>query len=186
MKNNSGIFLWVLLILFCSTFLPAQPWDISFEFQAYPTGLIPGVRFEKGFNEKSTTFIRFGYNWIRHRDLGVHEDERGDGFGITAGFKRYFQDGFKGISLSLKNDIWFNKLIWKDHIGTPSEISGITKIMVIQPTVELGYFFYLNKNWFFAPSIAFGYEINVKTRGAKVGEGAIALLGLTLGKRITD
>jgi hypothetical protein len=41
----------------------------------------------------------------------------------------------------------------------------------------------MGDNWIFTPGIAFGVEINVKTEGEPVGEGAIILVGLMLGKR---
>ncbi len=59
------------------------------------------------------------------------------------------------------------------------ETSNIT---VIQPTIELGY---LIKKEFshITPTIAFGYEWNVKTNGEPTGEGAILLLRIQIGKR---
>jgi len=165
--------------LFCFCLISkAQNLDISFEFQA-----IPGFRIEKGFQEKNAIHLRLGYNWIRHRDLGVHEDERGNGFGFTVGYKRYFKENYEGFFIGARSDFWFNELDWKDNIDLPTEISGTTNITVIQPTAEAGYLFLLNNNWIFAPNIAFGYEVNVKTEGAPVGEGAILLLGFKIGKR---
>ena len=157
--------------------------DIDFELQAYPTGIIPGIRIEKGFAQKNAIHLRLGYNWIRHRDLGVHEDERGDGFGFTLGYKRYLKAGFKGWFGGIRSDVWFNQLDWKDHIGLPNEQSGHTKITVVQPTAEAGYLFTLPNDWIIAPAIGFGYEVNVVTNGEPTGEGAILLLGFTLGKR---
>ena len=51
--------------------------DIGIEIQAYPTGLIPGIRAEWGWGEQQSVHLRLGYNIVRHRDLGEHEDERG-------------------------------------------------------------------------------------------------------------
>ncbi len=94
--------------------------DVGVEIQAYPTGIIPGLRLEKGFAEKHAIHIRAGYNWIRHRDLGVHEDERGDGYGFTLGYKRYFSNDFQGWFLVIRNDICINILYCKDNIDTPT------------------------------------------------------------------
>ena len=44
-------------------------------------------------------------------------------------------------------------------------------------------FVMLAEVFIFVPSIAFGAEINIKTEGAPVGEGAVLLLGFTFGKR---
>ena len=184
MKKTTCFILSVLMVFGMADFVHTQPLDLGIEFQAYPTGLIPGFRIERCFGNKNAVHLRVGYNWIRHRDLGVHEDERGDGFGMTVGYKRYFKENFQGIFLGFKNDLWFNTLRWKDGVDSPTIITGETKITVVQPSAELGYFFNYGKNGFFAPSIAFGYEVNVKTNGAPVGEGAILLLGFTVGKRI--
>ncbi len=162
----------------------ATPTDFGFEMQAYPTGLIPGIYFEKTLGERHAIHLRLGYNWIRHRDLGVHEDERGDGWGFTLGYKRYFNQNFTGFFSTAKVDIWSNNLDWKDNIDTPIEIRGNTSITVLQPTLEIGYLFLLSKNNLtISPTVAFGYEVNVKTKGEPVGEGAILLLGIQLGKR---
>ena len=173
-----------LLILCILPFqLQGQITDLSFEFQAYPTGLIPGIQIERGFADKNTIHLRVGYQYIRHRDLGVHEDERGNGFGFTLGYKRYLKENFQGWFLGVRNDIWFNELDWKDNIDLPNEISGTSNITVVQPTAEAGYLFKLGENGFLVPTIAFGVEINVRTEGADVGEGAILLLGFEIGQR---
>ena len=157
--------------------------DIGLEVQAYPTGIISGLRIEKGFAGKHALHLRLGYNWIRHRDLGVHEDERGAGYGFTLGYKRYFSSDFQGWFLGLRSDVWWNKLDWKDNIDSATEVRGETNITVIQPTLKAGYSFLLANDWFFSPTLAFGYEVNVQTDGASVGEGAIVLLGIGIGKR---
>ncbi len=178
----------ITLLSFCFIFLNAQseeasnPLDVSFEFQAYPTGLIPGLRIEKGFADKHAVHLRIGYQWIRHRDLGEHDDERGTGYGFTLGYRKYFGEGFKGFSLSSRCDLWFNELDWKDD--TPAgEVNGTSKITVVQPTIEAGYTFEFGNQMIFTPTAAFGYEVNVKTDGADVGEGAILLIGFEIGKR---
>lgn len=153
--------------------------DLSFEFQAYPTGLIPGIRLEWGFQERHALHLRVGYNWIRHRDLGVHADERGDGFGGTLGYRYFLSQDFRAWFLGLRADIWRNKVAWEDP-----NASGVSNIWVLQPTLEGGYLFLLGENqWIFAPSLAFGAEINVVTEGAEVGQGLILLLGFSVGKR---
>lgn len=185
-KIKLRIFLLTLIVLVCSMpklFSQNNPFDINFEFQAYPTGLIPGIRLEKGMSEKSALHLRVGYNWVNHRDLGVQDDEKGDGFGFTLGWKRYFKDINGGLFLGARSDIWFNSIDWTnvDDIGVPE--SGTTDIIVVQPTLEGGYLFVKNK-FVFAPTVGFGYEINVKTSGKDVGEGAILLIGINIGYRI--
>ena len=154
--------------------------SIGPEIQVYPTGIIPGLRIEKAINNKASFNFRIGYQWIRHRDLGVHEDERGNGFGFSLGYKRFFSDNTKGFSLSVRTDLWFNSLDWKDNIDTSDEISGQTDITVLQPTLVLEDAFRLSDSWMLVPSIGFGYEWNVKTDGEPTGEGAILLVGVSL------
>jgi hypothetical protein len=143
---------------------------LNFEFQAYPTGLIPGLRYEHSLNENSSALIRLGYNWIRHRDLGVHDDERGDGFGFTLGYTHHISK----FDLSLKSDLWWNSINWKDNISMPNELTGNSKITVLQPTIEVAYLVSDR----FRPTVALGYEWNVKTDGQETGQGAILLIGI--------
>ncbi len=157
--------------------------DVGLEVQAYPTGVIPGIHLEWGVGSKNGVLARIGYNIVRHRDLGVHEDERGGGFGFSLGYRRYFKENRNGFFLGARTDLWFNDVAWRDDIDLPTEISGDTEVTVLQPTAEAGYVLNLNKGWIFVPSIAFGAEININTEGAPVGEGAIVLLGFTFGKR---
>lgn len=162
---------------------PTHIFDADFEFQAYPTGLIPGIRLEKGFAGRHAAHLRLGYNWIRHGSLGKHDDERGDGYGFTLGYKYYFRPVFKGFFAGIRNDIWWNEMHWKNNPDAIDEVSGTTHITVVQPTVEAGWLFPLGDSWQLAPSLAFGYEVNVKTEGSPTGEGAILLAGIVLGKR---
>ncbi len=172
----------IIIFLFITSLNFAQT-DITFEFQAYPTGLIPGLRIEKNFKEKYAAHLRIGYNWVRHRDLGEHKDERGDGYGFTLGYKRFFKEDYQGFFLGARNDFWWNEISWEDtdEQGTPT--SGQTKITVVQPTLEAG-FALLKGNFLFTPTAAFGFEFNVKTEGEATGEGPILLLGFNLGLRI--
>ncbi len=58
---------------------------INIELQAYPTGLIPGLRVEHSLNEKHTLNMRLGVNLFDHRDLGVQDSEKGWGLGGSIG-----------------------------------------------------------------------------------------------------
>ncbi len=156
------------------------------ETQAYPTGIIPGIRLEY-VRQHHNINLRLGYQLINHRDLGVHESEKGSGLGFTVGY-RYHSSRFDPANwfLGVRNDIWFNELDWKDNIGQVDgmgqslEVSGTSNIVVVQPTIEAGYTFYLGTHFFLSPSLSFGYEVNVRTEGAEVGQGAILLLGVSL------
>ena len=158
--------------------------DLGVEFQAYPTGLIPGIHLELGISEKDAIQGRVGYNIVRHRDLGVQDDETGGGFGFTLGYRRYFKPQRSGIFIGARSDLWFNEVDWIANIDSPDEIRGTSNVTVLQPTAELGYVVHIGeKGVFFSPNIALGAEININTDGAEIGQGAILLLGFSFGKR---
>lgn len=156
---------------------------LSAEFQAYPTGLIPGLRADWQFRTHHSLQLRVGYDLVRHGNKGVQNDERGGGFGGTLGYRYHFLDARKGLFLGARADVWRNRIDWIDYAPSGGQMaSGVSKIVVFQPTAEAGYRFpFGQSNWFVAPNIAFGAEINVKTQGVDVGQGPILLLGLSLG-----
>ncbi len=160
----------------------ANTTDFCFELQAYPTGLISGIRVE-GAKGQNAGHLRLGFNWMRHGDAGKHEDERGIGLGLTLGYKRYLLHDLKGLFAGIRSDVWFNEMRWKDNIGLPNELSGKTELVVLQPTLEAGWLFELSPKWVFAPSLAFGYEVNLATEGSPTGEGPILLAGVQVGYR---
>jgi len=157
--------------------------EVGIELQVYPTGFIPGIHLEYEVSEQSSVQGRLGYNVVRHRDLGVHEEERGGGFGGTLGYRYYFKPQRKGWMLGARCDLWWNEVNWKDEIGLISEVSGTTNVTVLQPTAEVGYVLPLKNSFIFLPTLSLGAEINVNTKGAEVGQGAILLVGATLAKR---
>ncbi len=174
----------ILMLFLYPSFRANAQTDISFEFQAYPTGLIPGLRIAKAFGDKNAVHLRLGANIFDHRDLGVQDEEQGKGLGFSIGYKRYLKNDHQGWSLGIRNDLWFNTVEWIDYIDLADDLTGTTKITVVQPTLELGYLLKFGKSWIFTPAVAFGYEVNVKTEGEPTGEGAILLLGISIGKRL--
>lgn len=158
-----------------------QYFDIGIEIQQYPTGFLFGARSEIGLASHHAIDIRIGYNLLDHQDFGVHEDEEGGGFGFTLGYRYYFKPENKKWFLGARTDLWFNEVDWKDNIGAPNELIGTTDVTVLQPTAILGYRFLIQENWVITPTLAFGAEINIKTEGADVGEGAIFLWGFNAG-----
>ena len=172
----------LLLLLGGSSYAFCQT-ELGLEFQVYPTGFISGIHIEYEIGAHSGLQGRVGYNLIRHRDLGIQEDERGGGFGGTLGYRYYSKEKRKGLMLGARCDLWWNEIDWKNNIGLPEEASGTTKVTVLQPTAELGYILLLKNNFLILPTIALGAEINIKTKGAETGQGAILLLGTSIIKR---
>ena len=184
LKKLSGLCLALLCFFSLS---PAQADDdtalhLGFELQVYRTGIIPGVRIERGFARRHAVHFRLGYQRIRHEDFGVHDDERGNGRGFSLGYSWFLKPGgFDGWSFGVRSDLWFNTLDWVDNEGEPDEMRGTTDVVVLQPTVDAAYRWQLSDHYFVMPSIAAGFEINVDTDGEEVGQGFILLVGITAG-----
>lgn len=158
--------------------------SVGFEFQVYPTGIMPGLRGDFALSSRDALNIRVGANLFNHRDMGVQDRETGSGFGGTIGYRRYFSDQLSDLFLGIRNDIWRNTVNWTDQPDTPQETTGTTKIVVIQPTLEAGYMFLTaNGKLGIAPALGFGYEVNVVSEGRDVGQGPILLLGVSFNLR---
>lgn len=149
------------------------------EFQAYPTGLIPGIRLAKSFNPQDELNLRLGANLFDHQDFGVQEEERGWGLGGTLGYRRYLRAQTRAWFLGGRVDVWRSNNNWRSGVGTVNETSGTTQIVVLQPTIEAGYRFGLGSSWIFSPGVGFGLEWNVISRGEDVGQGPILLVGFS-------
>ena len=175
------IFSLLLCLLTASFIFGQSSLDIGVEFQAYPTGILPGIRIEKNFAARHAIHLRAGANIFNHRNWGKHFTEKGNGYGFSVGYKRYFQPGHERWFLGARSDLWFNKVNWTKDIALPP-YSGTTTITVIQPTAEVGFTFVKN-TFYFSPTLALGFEINTNTVGEPTGEGAIVLLGLHTGLR---
>jgi hypothetical protein len=174
--------------------------SVGLEFQAYPTGFIPGFIIDATFNNANALILRLGYNWFNHRNLGVHDSEKGSGFGFSLGYRRYFEEqGLKGFFIGLRTDWWFNSVDWSEHENDDRSqailLESTSDIIVFQPTFETGYRIYFkNRKAAFTPMIALGYEANISTQGeiippldypdnvntsADTGEGIIVLAGIS-------
>ena len=182
-------------ILYYFMFLSAPVWAqdktafkviaAGVEAQAYPAGFILGVRADGSVSKNFSLNLRAGYNFARRGDLGEHMKERGGGPGLSAGARYYLKPGFMGFFLGARIEFWLMDIDWEDRLPNDDIRSGNTDITVFQPLVEGGYTFGLgNGNWAITPKITLGYEINIKTKGEEVGQGAISLLGATFTKRI--
>lgn len=181
---KKALILFLLLIPFT---LVAQS-SISLETQAYPAGIIPGIGISFLLSGASYLTSRVGYNITNRRDFGKNDNEEGGGPGFSLGYAR---GDFltENLNLNLRTDLWFMDIDWEqkgliicDPVACPNAVStGTTEIIVLQPTIGLDYNFPLSEKLFLKPGLSFGFEINVKTEGREVGEGAILLGGLSLG-----
>ena len=176
----------LLLLVFSAvlqTAIGQNGFGLALEAQVYPTGIIPGVTAEWQLNDRHAVHARVGYNIVDHRDLGVQDNEEGGGFGFSVGY-RYTLGASRRWTFGARSDLWFNSIDWRDDLDNGMSETGLTEVKVLQPTAELAHRFPLGDGGFYvAPSVAFGAEINIKTEGREVGQGAILLLGVSIGKR---
>ena len=148
--------------------------SVGLEFQAYPTGFIPGLHIDVTFNNRNGLILRLGYNWFNHRDLGVHDSEKGYGLGFSLGYRRYFEeDGLKGFYIGGRTDFWFSEVTWSEHVDNDRDkevlIKSKSDIIVLQPVLEIGYKLKSKDSRFaFVPFLALGYEWNVSERGHEI------------------
>lgn len=171
-----------VLLLFLLVSSQGNSQELGFEFQVYPTGIIPTLNFTNDINDRWSYTLRAGLNIFDHRDLGVQDDEEGSGYGFGLGINRFLGSENTKWRLGLNTDVWFNSVEWMDGIEDPSPTMGETDITVLQPTAELSYFIYKG-SWSIAPSLSFGFEWNIKTEGEPTGEGAILLVGIQVSKK---
>jgi len=161
--------------------------DVSAEMQVYPTGLIPGIRFDANLSKKDALNFRLAMNIFDHRDLPMkaginnHTSETGFGYGFSLGYRHYFWNNVKNLFVGARSDLWVNKVDWQKT----NNIKGVSNIIVIQPTIEAGWLFEIGKtkNFIVTPSIGFGYEWNALVNGEQTGYGMILLAGVSIGYR---
>lgn len=154
---------------------------IGLESQFYPAGFIHGIRFDYFLSSVDLVNVRSGYNFARRLDYGKHDNEEGGGIGFGLGYRRTDVNIFgETLFLGARLDFWNMNINWqRDFLGLTQ--NGISKIKVLQPTLELGKKILLDDNFTLTLSIALGMEVNYKTIGEPVGEGAILLWGVSLG-----
>ncbi|MEL6660380.1 MAG: DUF3575 domain-containing protein [Bacteroidota bacterium] len=184
MKYTIGLLFSLLLAFSASGQSTSNYVALGLEFQQYPTGSIPGIRLGVSVAEHHSLDFRVGYNIVYHGDAGVRQLEEGGGFGISPGYQYWFRSEHEGLFLGARVDFWFNTIDWKDNIGLPNEVNGVTEITVVQPTIMGGYSIPIGQKLYLTPTLAVGAEINTQQEGEDVGEGAILLAGIQFNYRI--
>ncbi len=183
MKKQS-LFLVFFFVVLSLSGQGLRPFSVGLEAQVYPTGFIPGVRIDWQLADQGMGHLRIGANIIDHQDFGEQDEEIGEGFGFSLGYQHYFRPSIDGFFLGARCDLWWNTLDWQNDINSPHGSSGTSNITVVQPTFLAGYAWVLGGGWEITPTLGYGVEINVITNGEPIGQGTIALGGLTLAKRI--
>lgn len=155
--------------------------SLGMEVQLYPAGTILNLKGDWAVSPKSMLIGKIGYNRAMRQDFGKHDSEEGGGLGFTAAYKRYLKAGFSGWFVEARAGMWFLDIDWRDD--SPARF-GNTDISVFQPTAGIGYDFKLNENLKLGLIAAFGYEVNVATKGDPVGEGGISLIGISFSHKL--
>jgi hypothetical protein len=163
------------------------PVAVGGEVQLYPAGVIGGVHARTIVGPGEFVTARVAANVTDRRDWGEQDDEEGAGWGGGLGYRQYFDPAVDGTSSSgagflwgARVDVWDLEIDWQDAPGTPGATSGSTDVLVLQPTVEIGYGFDLSSGWRGEFVLGAGFEINLDEKGRDVGEGPIGLVGVTL------
>ncbi len=155
--------------------------SIGAEVQLYPAGTIFNLKTDWAISVKSLLIGKVGYNKAMRQDFGKHDSEEGGGLGFTAAYRHYLKTDFSGWFVEARAGMWFLDIDWRDD--NPAR-TGNTKISVFQPTLGIGYDFVLSDNLKLGLIAAFGYEVNVGTRGEPVGEGGISLVGISFSHKL--
>ena len=146
------------------------------EVRGYPAGVIPAFYGETPLSDHAVLTFDLAANVTDREDNGEHDDEDGDGFGGGVGYRYYYGERFDCWFFGVRIDLWSLSIDWEDD--SPSA-SGNTDVLVLQPTVEGGYGWWVGERWRLNVFAAAGAEINVDTDGEDVGEGAIGILGVS-------
>lgn len=153
--------------------------SVGVEYQAYPAGHLIGLHAQSPISDRSALTYRLAKNITDRRDWGEQDDEQGSGWGGGIGLRSYLGPDRQGWWWGARADLWSLEIDWTDDPGGPSEQAGSTDILVLQPTAEFGYGLRTG-SWRWEFGLGLGFEINLVENGREVGEGAIALLGVTL------
>lgn len=173
-----------IIVIFCTIKVSAQSILIGPEYNYYPAGHIVGVQLETPFKTTVHSFnARIAYNMSDRKDFsGLNDNEKGGGFGASLGYRYYPLKHCSGLYTGFRADIWNMKIQWIDNSEQLKE--GSTKIVVFQPTFELGYLFQIGEMWDLGTAFVNGFEINIRTEGEEVGQGWITLWQIRLSRRI--
>jgi len=155
--------------------------ELGTELQLYPAGYMTMITSNIFIREDWTLRFRLGGNFANREDFsGFNDNEVAKGFGGSFGLVKYVPYWKGNFIFGASFDTWNMWTKWKDGINTTNPTSGTTYNLVIQPWVNAGYLYNLSNTLNTGISLGFGREINVITRGEKVGEGWMGIATLSL------
>ena len=177
----------LLLLLFSVISVDARAQaSVGLTLQAYPAGLITSIQGSISISPASQALAFVAWNATDRRDWGKHDNEEGGGPGAGLAWRYYFSADHSGFFAGVRTDLWFLDIDWTDTAPNRNvpDRTGTTEVTVLQPTAQIGYALPLGaKRWVLEGAAALGAEVNVRTDGEAVGEGAILLVGLGLSYR---
>jgi hypothetical protein len=149
--------------------------------QLYPAGVNLAARASFPIGDRNTLSAHGGYNVTDRRDFGEHDNEEGGGPGFGFAVRRYLEERYNGFHIGVRTDLWFLAIDWEDNAPPRSDR---TNVVVLQPTAQAGYSRTLSGGRVvLEATVSLGAEINVRTGGEAVGEGAILLVGVGIAYR---
>jgi hypothetical protein len=184
MNRQKYAFTWLVFLLLHLTNSAKAQTDafnlklIGFEVQGYPTGIMPGLCLDFSKWKHAAISAKVGINIAHRKDFsGLNDDERGWGPGIGLGYRYYAGENCSGFYAGARADLWSLTIAWRDSTNFP--IQGTTDLVVLMPTLELGYMFQPKKSPYrIGIGTAQGREFNLVSKGKDVGQGYITLITL--------
>jgi len=162
--------------------------EIGTELQLYPVGFMPMITSTIFIREEWALRFRLGGNFASRQDFsGYNDNEVASGFGGSVGVVKYFSPWGKGqpfVGLTL--DTWNMWTRWQDELQTSNPTTGTTYNVVLQPWANAGYQYPISSKWNVAASIGFGREINIITRGERVGEGWMGIVTFSVNYKLNQ
>lgn len=172
MTGKAAAFLAVALLGPAPAAMRAAAWGVAVE--AYPAGVQCLAALETPLNPHWAWRLDAGWNEARRWDWGLHEDERGGGPGLGAGL-RWTPATRPRLFVGVESQLWLLPIAWRQGART-----GLSRTVVLQPALELGWRWALGPRWTLEPTVSLGQEINVATEGEAVGQGPILRVGIGL------
>ncbi len=151
---------------------------VNVELRAYPSGEIFSVGWQRLLGPTDVGTASVLYNRAERGNNGRHDDEHGRGGGVSYAWDHFLTAERLGWSFEGRADLSRLRINYRD-----GNLSGQSSITVLQPTLGVGYSIPLGEQWRLRFGASVGAEINLRTKGSKVGDGAIGLLSLSIAPR---